>query len=631
MLSFFPAPYPDELLYSVLARYQVRSGNTSPKMTMTEVFGTSSVTAVVDMPSCIDALAARIPKEKRVKAIDLIMNNTLFPYYTAFLDKKRIKAVVAAMSGDRGGSIHTMVGIMASTVSTPKYLRFCLECFKEDRDRYGEYYWHRMHQIPGVILCPSHKSMIQDSTVNLSNQNRHEFIAADDNNCITRPVEIKCSDLDLESLLQLSKDIEWIIRRYDVIRSEVDSDAGLRDRYMSMLKEKGYATVNGRVYQGELISSFIEFYGHSFLKMVQSEVEYKDESNWLSGIVRKHRKSFHPVRHLLLMRFLSGSAEEFFKNATVYMPFGKGPWPCLNPAADHYKKFVIKNIKVTHCSDTKLPVGTFECLCGFVYSRRGPDASENDLYKIGRIQCFGSIWEEKLRRLVNDKNIGLREAARQLRADPKTIKIYSKRLGIKTKWDETNGKTDEGIGISDTESTVEKNETMLEYHRNVWISLIKANPCASKTRLRKLAKAHYAWLYRHHKDWLDENSPKPRNIPKNKYRVDWQKRDAEFIKKAKVTVNEILMIKGKPVRVSLSKVGKMVGQLGLLEKHLDKMPRTKAYFESVIETYSDYRKRRIKWAIQELSNLGNEPKEWNVMRKAGIRWGYVNEVKRYML
>ena len=51
MLHWFPTPYPDELLYSVLARYHVRSGNTSRKMTTEELFGKRTIIAVWDLPS----------------------------------------------------------------------------------------------------------------------------------------------------------------------------------------------------------------------------------------------------------------------------------------------------------------------------------------------------------------------------------------------------------------------------------------------------------------------------------------------------------------------------------------------------------------------------------------------------
>lgn len=39
MISFFPVPYPDELWYSVICRYHVRSGNYCAKHTMQQLYG----------------------------------------------------------------------------------------------------------------------------------------------------------------------------------------------------------------------------------------------------------------------------------------------------------------------------------------------------------------------------------------------------------------------------------------------------------------------------------------------------------------------------------------------------------------------------------------------------------------
>ena len=39
MLQYFPTPYPDELWYSVLCRYHVRSGNAGSATTFRELFG----------------------------------------------------------------------------------------------------------------------------------------------------------------------------------------------------------------------------------------------------------------------------------------------------------------------------------------------------------------------------------------------------------------------------------------------------------------------------------------------------------------------------------------------------------------------------------------------------------------
>jgi hypothetical protein len=90
-------------------------------------------------------------------------------------------------------------------------------------------------------------------------------------------------------------------------------------------------------------------------------------------LVRKPRTTAHPIKHILLIRFIGLTPEQFFEEDMVYHPFGEGPWLCLNAAENHYKQPVIDDCKVTRDYKTGVPVGTFTCSCGFFYSRRGPD------------------------------------------------------------------------------------------------------------------------------------------------------------------------------------------------------------------------------------------------------------------
>ncbi len=75
---------------------------------------------------------------------------------------------------------------MASAVPLVKYFRFCSICLREDVEQYGEPYWHRVHQVAGVLVCPIHQVWLQNSTVRTQGENRHEFYAADENNCLTK-------------------------------------------------------------------------------------------------------------------------------------------------------------------------------------------------------------------------------------------------------------------------------------------------------------------------------------------------------------------------------------------------------------------------------------------------------------
>ncbi|WP_238442473.1 TniQ family protein [Desulfofalx alkaliphila] len=161
MLSFFPTPYEDELLYSVLARYHVRSGNTSSKTTMKELFGSSSITAVVELPANIDKLIERMPVNSKYTAEGLIFNHTMYPYYTAFLPPERAKKVLESMKNNNATGIYGLTGIMASSLPLNEYIRFCSNCLREDKIKYGELYWHRLHQLPCVNVCEKHQTPLQ--------------------------------------------------------------------------------------------------------------------------------------------------------------------------------------------------------------------------------------------------------------------------------------------------------------------------------------------------------------------------------------------------------------------------------------------------------------------------------------
>jgi len=84
MVPYFPATYPDELLYSVLARYHRHTCSTSPKQTLEDLYGIRSVIATADLPGHLLALSRHLPPERGLTAERLAVDFTLYPYYTAF-------------------------------------------------------------------------------------------------------------------------------------------------------------------------------------------------------------------------------------------------------------------------------------------------------------------------------------------------------------------------------------------------------------------------------------------------------------------------------------------------------------------------------------------------------------------
>ena len=63
MMTFFPTPYNDELLYSILARYCMYSGNTNNKTNLDDIYGIRSITSVMELPSHIDRIISNLPDD----------------------------------------------------------------------------------------------------------------------------------------------------------------------------------------------------------------------------------------------------------------------------------------------------------------------------------------------------------------------------------------------------------------------------------------------------------------------------------------------------------------------------------------------------------------------------------------
>jgi len=129
---------------------------------------------------------------------------------------------------------------------------------------------------------------------------------------------------------------------------------------------------------------------------------------------------------------------------------------------------------------------------------------------------------------------------------------------------------------------------------------------------------------------LNQNSPDKKATNAVNSRVNWGQRDNEILSQVKEIVDKMLNSDGKPERITVSLVGSRLGIRGLLEKHLGKLPKTKAYLDSVKETNHDFRLRRIHWAVKELEKEGEELQLWKIMRKAGIREEYEIEIENYI-
>lgn len=304
----FPIPYEDELLYSLLARVGTRSGNISHRAIMTDIFGTDRFTACLELQPGISNIVSNLPIGSTISANQLIFQNTMYPFYSAFRDEEQAYSIYSNMLDEHGRDLHNAIGLMSSTIQQHARFQYCILCNQLDMERHGEYYWRRIHQIPGVKICVKHGIWLAESAVPTRERTKYVFTALTQDNCSDHSVqEIADKDLlsqyscivnNIEKLLNFKNPhhpLEWFYKHYK-----------------NQLIRKGYASEKGRVDYKRLRVDFVEFYGVELLEILQSLVN--SESGWLKQIFQKHRKGFHPIRHLLIMQFLGLTLEEVFNS-----------------------------------------------------------------------------------------------------------------------------------------------------------------------------------------------------------------------------------------------------------------------------------------------------------------------------
>lgn len=177
MITYFPQLYEDELLYSVFARYRMQSGSLTYRSIAEELFVNPRVKPDIEFINQLKPEAAKLLcRDNSIEKV--ILKHTMACYYARFLSKeKRDKALRAAFQME--GDYNNLFSIPKIKSKRKKHLRYCPVCVNADRERYGESYWHRKHQIYGIDTCYKHGCELIESPVLNSAKASPDFISAE--------------------------------------------------------------------------------------------------------------------------------------------------------------------------------------------------------------------------------------------------------------------------------------------------------------------------------------------------------------------------------------------------------------------------------------------------------------------
>lgn len=596
MLPFFTNPYPDELIYSAIARYHFYSGNIDCKDTLEEVFQNRSAIPSVEIGSYFSHLSKQLGPNYTVESI--LANHTIYPFYAMFLSKQRQQNILQDVVGD-GKGIYARLGMVAGSICKKDGLYYCAECAKSDVSQYGEPYIHREHQLQSISYCAHHEILLRKYEVGPTSRIEYIRFEIDKMDLSPTKEEKPYSAILIYLAKQAYKMFQ--IPLHQISREKITL------MYRAFLRERNLITIANRVRQKELYQDFRSIFPIGFIEKHECDLDLDKEYNWLKVLTRNLKRHVHPFRHLLMFYFIQQDVGNFIDFKTDEGPFGHGPFPCLNQSAPHYKQRVISKVEVTRDYKTKSPIGTFRCSCGFEYSRKGPDISLEDQFRIGRIKVFGEVWQAKLEILARE-NLSVRGIARKLGVDFKTVKKY---LREKKEINRESHQID---------------MVRLQQYQSEIFNAIKKTPYLSRTELRDNFKKQYIFLYRHDKQWLLENLPCNKMKQLSNKKVDWTKRDKEYVEDIKNLCKQLLK-QDKMVRITVSVIGKQLGILANLERHLNKMPNTKELLEEISESLEQFQIRRCCKVIDHMLSEDKSILLWKVQRIASVKTHHFYRIK----
>ena len=606
-LPFFPVPYPDECLYSIFARFYVRSGISSPKEASIKFFGSdrSLLASTVLLPRRLERLDYWIDPACGLTGRELICCHTSYPYQSvAYTDNIYQEMEKILQEGIPSSGMYQLERHMIAKSGWPgagKYLRYCPECVREDIREYGETYWHRLPQLPGVQYCPKHGCRIQDSEAPIEEMRVRIYPAS----YMLRDRKEPCEDPKpwiRDRYIRIAQDSQWLLEH----GREFGGHPRISRKYRLFLQELGYANFYGICDRDAVRRDFHKCFGEELLKDLFFFAE--DPLYWLRYLQESIGFNLKPIHHVLLMEFFSGSARTFLEtDPKKEIPYGSEYGPCINKLCRQYLRNTAKRIQLRKMGDEIW--AWFECpYCGLRYRRSDPAQDFKDYQVHPCISDRGFLYREKLHQYLTETTLAKRAIAHTLGVSESSVGKYARDHDIdmssryKASYYFREPGNDEDRGT---------------YYRRRVLEELERTPVMSCKDLMERVPGAYRWLIRKDPAWIQSRLIHEIDKPR------WDEWGKAALVELKAAYQEI-RARGDPrKRINISWLARAAGiKRDDIYGRLPYLPEMQKFFDEVCESQEAWiRRRYTEVAMEKKAAGGKEFTYDDVKRKVQIRRG----------
>ena len=257
MISFLPQEYPSELAYSWFSRYHLRAGYPTHKAAMEDLYCKRSDVPSKEFIGNLNADARRIIT--RLCSIEeLVLYHTMFLQYARFVPLAQKENALRHLGWD-STDVHHLFAVLPRAEGE-QYLRYCPACAVEERNAYGEAYWHTHHQIRNMIVCPKHGCRLISSTVPAKSEQCFTFC----------PAELYITDVEAtqEGNPKLLQFVKYMAAVFDA-PMDFERDIPISAILYNGMSRTKYLKATGRSrYTKTLVEDLTAFYGSMGLPSV---------------------------------------------------------------------------------------------------------------------------------------------------------------------------------------------------------------------------------------------------------------------------------------------------------------------------------------------------------------------------
>ncbi|WP_445946778.1 TnsD family Tn7-like transposition protein [Shewanella sp.] len=458
-----PPQLPDELLLGRLIRYLAISGDEVGAF-CEKAFGSNRISLHPLLTAGIEHLSHAVGESPE----ELLHQQTLAPLFLFYLPEHASKLKKYLLANEGAKALRES--------QLPSYghggsvcLKWCQLCAKQDIQSYGVTYWHRAHQIPGVIACYKHSILLKSIELE---ERKHRLDAGLLPSCHGGTQ----AALDIESCVaKFSQQLTLVLMKaLPVIE--------LSSVYRWRLADLGFITSGGRVRRQLLMRQFITWAGSyhsgSDTPLPNDIKDYR----YLSELLNP-KTSHHPFRHLLFASWLFSHPNEIFK-----------------------QKHSEPNVALVKPSLIKAQQLENKCLKLLEENRSMAEVSR----LTGKSRCY-------LKRIALQHGIKLNLKPRLLTSELKSKIVHLARSGMHRK--SISERCDIGVGsveqvISSVPDLVDWRkkchfESMRRRYRLEIQSYRLKNHDAIRRDIKSDCNAAFFWLYLYDRDWLEATLPSP--------------------------------------------------------------------------------------------------------------------------